>query len=130
VLNKLNNYIQNDMVGSADKTDVFSEFEKFAKNLNLTDKNGEAETIYKKYKNDLDNLGFSFDENEKKIVYARDETRDVKKDEFKKSFEYLFKDSSPLIGDINKYCENGYNKTIKIDEIRKNISSFAIDEYV
>jgi hypothetical protein len=134
VLNKLNSYIQNDMVGSADKTDVFSEFEKFAKNLNLTDKNGEAEKIYKTICNekDFENLGFTFNEDEKKIEYVRKEDRNVANSDFKDSFAALFGDGTSLIDELNRYCQNGYDQTIKISDINSELksNSLKIDQYV
>jgi hypothetical protein len=136
VLNKLNSYIQDDKIGSADKTDVFSMFEGLSKNLNLTDKNGESETIYKTIcnENDFNNLGFSFDDDEKKIAYVRNEDLDVTTDDFKKSFNTLFGDSSSLRDYLNEYCQKGYKQTIKFDEINSKLksdsNSFSIDEYV
>jgi hypothetical protein len=134
VLNKLNSYIQDDKIGSADKTDVFSMFEGLSKNLNLTDKNGESETIYKTIcnENDFNNLGFSFDDTEKKIVYERNEDFDITTDDFKKSFDVLFGDSSSLRDYLNEYCQKGYKQAIKFDEINSNLksNSLKIDEYV
>jgi hypothetical protein len=157
VLNKLNSYVQDDKISNINKEDMYDVLESVRDKLNLLGENGK--TIYEdvNYKADFIQLGFSVENNS--VTFSRkaeskstsedatnntlpdtsenttnnmlpDESDDASysslSTEFKKSFEQLFGDSSHLY----ECFKSGYNKTIKIDEIQKNISSFAIDEYV
>jgi hypothetical protein len=141
VLNKLNSYVQDDKISNINKEDMYDVLESVRDKLNLLGENGK--TIYEdvNYKADFVNLGFSlknnsvtFSRNAESIDTSDDTSYSVLSDEFKKSFDTLFGDESGKENDfmkwLNGYCQDGYNKTIKLDEIKDSIESFAIDKYV
>jgi hypothetical protein len=141
VLNTLSGSVKDGSISNIDKEDMYSVLESVRDNLNLLGENGKEIYENEKYNADFANLGFSLENNS--VTFSRNaESVDTSdgtsysslKQEFIGSLTQLFGDESSNDGGfmnwLKKYCQDGYNKTIKLEEIRKNISSFAIDEYV
>jgi hypothetical protein len=141
VLNTLSGSVKDGSISNIDKEDMYSVLESVRDNLNLLGENGKEIYENEKYNAYFANLGFSLENNS--VTFSRNaESVDTPdgtsysslKQEFIGSLTQLFGDESSNDGGfmnwLKKYCQDGYNKTIKLDEIQKNISSFAIDEYV
>jgi hypothetical protein len=126
VLNRVNKNVQNDEFNNkVNKYDMFGLFNDLIDSLNSTDKDGKVEALYDENEDKLNSLGFSYDEDNKKLIYTQDDDMDMTTEEFKQSYEALFGDSATFASKLNDYGKEGYNETMKLGEIK-----VTIDEYV
>jgi hypothetical protein len=126
VLNRVNKNVQNDEFNNkVNKYDMFGLFNDLIDSLNSTDKDGKVEALYDENEDKLNSLGFSYDEDNKKLIYTQDDDMDMTTEEFKQSYEALFGDSATFTSKLNDYGKEGYNETMKLSEIK-----VTIDEYV
>jgi hypothetical protein len=121
-LNVLNKYVQDNQINNTNKIDVFYLFDWLKTGLNSTDKNGEIETLYNDNKENLDKLGFSYDEDNKKLIYTRDDDMDMTEEGFKESYAALFGDSTDFRSKLDAYCKEGYSQTMQLETIGVDIS--------
>jgi hypothetical protein len=126
VLNNFNEHVQNgELSDNINKYDMFYLFNKLSDSLNSTDKDGKVKALYDENKDNLNNLGFSYDENNEELIYTQDDNMDMTTEEFKQSYEALFGDSATFVSKLGDYGKEGYNQAMKLSEIK-----VTIDEYV